>query len=292
MSSTMNFEDVFYQKIGSLHFFYLYKYYPYDEINDQTLAQTDIGNRYLIWDFKNSPDKERKPEDVLRARNIIIERLCQLLSKIDKDWSNVVLLCLPASTQEAYEARYKEFSDTLCNRMGLINGYEYIHYIEDGTPKHEGGDGKPIYDIDYEKLNNKEVIILDDVITRGYTILHFKSRLELMDINVIAGICIGKTFHQKDVDDWETVNYHLTDSYPLRIPKHIRKALVEIDESGERSKYYIKFHPAMFGSKKKRVDYNCIKDIPHGTDILKYLQVATELIYTFDDGGTFSKIYF
>lgn len=288
----MNFEDVFYQKIGSLHFFYLYKYYPYDEINNQTLAQTDIGNRYLIWDFKNSPDKKRKPEDVLRARNIIIERLCQLLSKIDKDWSNVVLLCLPASTQEAYGARYKEFSDTLCNRMGLINGYEYIHYIEDGTPKHEGGDGKPIYDIDYEKLNNKEVIILDDVITRGYTILHFKSRLELMDINVIAGICIGKTFHQKDIDDWEIANYHLTDSYPLRIPKHIKKALVEIDESGERSKYYIKFHPAISGFKKKKIDYSCIKGIPHGTDILKYLQVATELVYTFDDGGTFSKIYF
>lgn len=288
----MNFEDVFDQKIGSLKFFYLYKYYPYDEINDQTLAQTDISNRYLIWDFKNSPDKERKPEDVLRVRNIIIERLYLSLSKIDKDWSTVVLLCLPASTQEAYEARYKEFSDMLCNKIGLINGYEYIHYIEDGTPKHEGGDGKPIYGIDYEKLYDKEVIILDDVITRGYTILHFKSRLELMGLNVIAGICIGKTFHQKDIDDWEIANYHLTDSYPLRIPKHIKKALVEIDESGERSKYYIKFHPAISGFKKKKIDYSCIKDIPHGTDIVKSLQDATELVYTFDDGGTFSKIYF
>lgn len=292
MPSTMNFEDVFDQKIGSLKFFYLYKYYPYDEINDQTLAKTDISNRYLIWDFKNSPDKERKPEDVLRVRNIIIERLYQSLSKIDKDWSTVVLLCLPASTQEAYEARYKEFSDMLCNKIGLINGYEYIHYIEDGTPKHEGGDGKPIYGIDYEKLYDKELIILDDVITRGYTILHFKSRLELMGLNVIAGICIGKTFHQKDIDDWEIANYHLTDSYPLRIPKHIKKALVEIDESGERSKYYIKFHPAISGFKKKKIDYSCIKDIPHGTDIVKSLQVATELVYTFDDGGTFSKIYF
>lgn len=292
MPSTMNFEDVFDQKIGSLKFFYLYKFYPYDEINDQTLAKTDISNRYLIWDFKNSPDKERKPEDVLRVRNIIIERLYQSLSKIDKDWSTVVLLCLPASTQEAYEARYKEFSDMLCNKIGLINGYEYIHYIEDGTPKHEGGDGKPIYGIDYEKLYDKELIILDDVITRGYTILHFKSRLELMGLNVIAGICIGKTFHQKDIDDWEIANYHLTDSYPLRIPKHIKKALVEIDESGERSKYYIKFHPAISGFKKKKIDYSCIKDIPHGTDIVKSLQVATELVYTFDDGGTFSKIYF
>lgn len=292
MPSTMNFEDVFDQKIGSLKFFYLYKYYPYDEINDQTLSKTDISNRYLIWDFKNSPDKERKPEDVLRVRNIIIERLYQSLSKIDKDWSTVVLLCLPASTQEAYEARYKEFSDMLCNKIGLINGYEYIHYIEDGTPKHEGGDGKPIYGIDYEKLYDKEVIILDDVITRGYTILHFKSRLELIGLNVIAGICIGKTFHQKDIDDWEIANYHLTDSYPLRIPKHIKKALVEIDESGERSKYYIKFHPAISSFKKKMIDYSCIKDIPHGTDIVKSLQFATELVYTFDDGGTFSKIYF
>ena len=165
----MNFEDVFDQKIGSLKFFYLYKYYPYDEINDQTLAKTDISNRYLIWDFKNSPDKERKPEDVLRVRNIIIERLYQSLSKIDKDWSTVVLLCLPASTQEAYEARYKEFSDMLCNKIGLINGYEYIHYIEDGIPKHEGGDGKPIYGIDYEKPEERMLILkmMEAAMTKG-----------------------------------------------------------------------------------------------------------------------------
>lgn len=182
------------ESIGNfINISYLFPYYPTTcdfEANDLEWA-----NRWLVWNFKNTPGKTSSYEHNKALENLL-PRISQLLSStFGKDIYKLVLVCIPAASKANNDARYKEFSNKLTELTGMINSFEHIQIVEDATPKHLGGTGNPTLHFDEDFFKDKYVILFDDVITSGRSMIAFKIRLERMGAKVIAGMSIGKTKH-------------------------------------------------------------------------------------------------
>lgn len=174
---------------------YLFPYYP--TTCDFQANDLEWANRWLVWNFKNTPGKTSSYEHNKALENLL-PRISQILSStFGKDIYKLVLVCIPAASKVNNDARYKEFSNKLTELTGMTNSFEHIQIVADATPKHLGGTGNPTLHFDEDFFKDKYVILFDDVITSGRSMIAFKIRLERMGAKVIAGISIGKTKHEK-----------------------------------------------------------------------------------------------
>lgn len=174
---------------------YLFPYYP--TTCDFQANDLEWANRWLVWNFKNTPGKTSSYEHNKALENLL-PRISQILSStFGKDIYKLVLVCIPAASKVNNDARYKEFSNKLTELTGMTNSFGHIQIVADATPKHLGGTGNPTLHFDEDFFKDKYVILFDDVITSGRSMIAFKIRLERMGAKVIAGISIGKTKHEK-----------------------------------------------------------------------------------------------
>ena len=181
---------------GDLHIIYLIDYYPTTVDFDADDEEWD--NRWLVWNFKNDPDKTSE-KDHRDALDKVIPKFVQLLSDTfgKEALSYLTLVCIPASTQEKNESRYKVFSDELCKRTGMTNGYDYIRIDFDRTAKRDGGKKNNVnYSFDNGYFCGKRVILFDDIITKGDSMRIAKAKLESIGSTIICGLAIGKTRHE------------------------------------------------------------------------------------------------
>lgn len=189
-------------KIHSLPYFSFYYYYPTTCDWEATTHDWDIRN--LVWNFKFNPvNREINDFDysnkVEADRRVLADLKYSLLHTFNKEeLKKITFVCIPASNREVNERRYAKFSKMVCNELGMINGYKYVEIIQDALgAKHLGGDGKHVLNIDNSFFKNKIVILFDDIITTGNSVLRFKEQLEKADAHVIAALSIGKTRHEK-----------------------------------------------------------------------------------------------
>ena len=186
---------------GDLRIKYLIDYYPTTaefEADDE-----EWENRWLVWHFKNDPDKTSE-EEHRNALNRVIPKFVELLTDTfgKEALGHLTLVCIPASTQEKNEARYKVFSEELCQRTGIENGYGFTQVLRDRTAQHEGGNRNNVnYSFDDSFFNGKRVILFDDIITKGDSMHAAKSKLEAIGAIVICGLAIGKTRHEHRESD-------------------------------------------------------------------------------------------
>lgn len=174
---------------------YLLIYYPTTCSFEATNAEWE--NRFLVWNFKNTPGKTSSLQHK-RALETLIPKLLRILKSSFKDLSRITLVCIPASTRSSNISRYELFSDILAKRTGMINSYKHITILKDGEPKHLGGTGKPTLQFDKDFFVGKYVLLFDDVITSGSSMLSIKTKLESMGAYVVAGLAIGKTKHERE----------------------------------------------------------------------------------------------
>jgi orotate phosphoribosyltransferase len=73
-----------------------------------------------------------------------------------------------------------------------------IKYIEDSTPKHLGGSGRPKYEINDYNLDGRLIILFDDIYTTGKCMATLCSKLTKHGARVIGGITIGITKTDKE----------------------------------------------------------------------------------------------
>ena len=82
----------------------------------------------------------------------------------------------------------------------MENGYPYVNIVKDGLPRHLTGQSvPPVVKID-DRVRGKYVLLFDDVITKGRTMLRYKEILERKGATVIGGFTIGKTKHERPVN--------------------------------------------------------------------------------------------
>ena len=183
---------------GVLRYNYLLNYYP--TTCEFEASDEEWDDRWTVWDFKNTPGKtdEEDHQDVL---DDVIPRIkATLVSTFGKSsLKYLTLVCIPASSPEKPEARYKEFSERLCKETGMENAYDYMTVNGTSEEKKFGCRGITTKKVtfDEEFFKDKYVLLFDDVITKGESMLRFKLKMEKLGANVVCGFSIGKTKHER-----------------------------------------------------------------------------------------------
>lgn len=182
---------------GSIPYNHLLYYYPTTCETEATDDEWD--DRWTVWNFKNTPGKTKEFDH----EKVLDEVIPQIISKLhevfdDESLSRLTLVCIPASSAEKTEKRYKEFSQRLCEETGMINAFCHISVTENSEEKKFGGKGMTTNNVTFDEafFKTSNVLLFDDVITKGETMLRFKNKLEQLGANVICGFSIGKTKHE------------------------------------------------------------------------------------------------
>lgn len=183
---------------SDLHHDFLIRYYP--TTCDFDATDSEWNDRQLIWSFKNDPNKEtRIPHQ--QALSVLLPKV---KNRLDNTFgtllSNLTLVCIPASSPAKHKARYESFSKQLCDKTGMTNAYSHIVVNEERVARHEGGmaGGTDTITFDNDFFKGKNILLFDDLLTRGDSMRKFGRKLTSLGANVIAGFTLGKTFHNRE----------------------------------------------------------------------------------------------
>ena len=175
------------RQLDKLKVFFL-KYYP---IRIKNVGLEEKVARQIVWDFKDGNHYEAVAQMTAK----------RLVEHFGEQVRNIVFSCVPASTSEKHEHRYKDFSSRVCELSGAVNGYEHVRVTNDRPEVHKNRKKKDvqiqenvIYDEDFFK--GKRILVFDDIITRGHSYANFANRLEMFGAEVLGGFFLGKTFYK------------------------------------------------------------------------------------------------
>lgn len=195
---------------GGLHYSFLFYYYP--TTCDFEATEEEWAIRWIIWDFKNTPGKTSETEHQNTLNKVIPMIKDNLLKTFEeKNLKYLTLVCIPASSQLKTQARYKEFSQRICNELGMINAYPHITVTKEKEEKHLGGSDLDINKLhfDEEFFKGKYVLLFDDIITKGKSMVTFKNKMESLGAIVIGGLALGKTKHERPVTQFDLKIPHI-----------------------------------------------------------------------------------
>lgn len=144
--------------------------------------------RRLIWDFK---DGKRS----LQVAEIVARKIRETFGSMTE---KIVFCCVPASSNEKNVKRYKDFSDEVCRLAGTINAFDHISVEGERLAVHEYNGTKTVKNaqaINFEEafFKGTQVLIFDDVITRGFSYARFACALEAFGAYVLGGFFLGRT---------------------------------------------------------------------------------------------------
>lgn len=207
----------------NLPYFAPYYYYPTScdwEANDD---EWEVRN--LVWNFKANPHNRLYGIEDRFKKDNADKKITKLISGcistlIEKEYLHeLTLVCLPASTAEVTNRRYEFFAKTVCEELGLQNAFEYVEVVEDGEAKHTGGIKHSKVRLDENFFKGKFIILFDDIITSGKTMVSYKQKLESLGAHVVGGLAIGKTRHEEQesnpIDNIESYAYDILNDLPF-----------------------------------------------------------------------------
>jgi hypothetical protein len=170
---------------------YFVKYYP-----ARIKAKSESVNeaRQLVYAFK---DGERYEE--------VAQMTASHLKELFPDGtSEIVFTCVPASTPEKNELRYKRFMERVCELTGAINGYPHITVSGSRLAVHEHRHDREksveqvqVIDFDADFFRGKSVVCFDDILTTGQGWAQFGEQLEKLGATILGGLFLGKTTYKQ-----------------------------------------------------------------------------------------------
>lgn len=167
---------------GVLPYYFFYYYYPTRFTN---VTNTSEQARRLVWNFK---DGIRSTE----VANLVIEKLQSTFD--NSDLSSLSIVCVPASTRISNISRYRLFVSAVCQATGMKNGLGYISIAKDKEPSHLGGTTPAEYAFNESEIRGSLIVLFDDVVTTGSSMMSIKRKLENLGAVVICAISIGRTY--------------------------------------------------------------------------------------------------
>lgn len=173
---------------GIPHYFF---YWYYSKHKYPWVTHESEYARKLIWNFKNGESQE----DVID----IVKR--KLRSTFGSDCSRLTLVCIPASTINSNQLRYKYFANDVCSNLGMTDAFNKIIITKEKSPSHQGGTDSAVYSLETTFFFGKYIVLFDDVVTTGHSIALFKNKLESFGAIVICAISIGRTYSDYYGDD-------------------------------------------------------------------------------------------
>ncbi|MGL5723155.1 hypothetical protein [Cetobacterium sp.] len=124
---------------------------------------------------------------------IFIEALSEILKFENKN--EFILIPVAASTISNNEIRYKDLFDKISKGTQVENGFDCVQILYNKVPKHLEKTAILENNIQFnlEKLKNKNIILLDDVYTRGETMSFYCRQINKANPKSITAITLGKT---------------------------------------------------------------------------------------------------
>lgn len=166
-----------------------------------------IPQRFLRFSTFEEQDISRKIIGFKDGRNVYtrwaVREFSRALAAIDL--TNVVIVCIPASTEYAHVRRWKRFSQMLSAATGAFDGFSHVTLIGNRKRAHITGEYelatniKHLLDIDAEYFRGKNVLVIDDIYTSGRSSDAFIGAMEATGANVVMAMFLAKTrsfFHE------------------------------------------------------------------------------------------------
>lgn len=193
MAAVSNWDELV---CGGLRYKYLLNYYP-TNLKGFEATPLQWEDRRLVWNFKNVVGKTDDGLHEIALRKVIPELKKILANTFGYGMKYLTLVCAPASTSANNIRRYEEFSRRFCEETGMENSFAKIQVIRDKLEKRNDGVGVQMDNISFQRnfFRDKYVILFDDVISTGSTMMIMQRELELMGAKVVGCLCIGRTRH-------------------------------------------------------------------------------------------------
>ena len=102
-------------------------FYPYVPARFKNVSEDIRQYRELVYSFKSGERYEEVAQITAK----------QLKEEFGNKVSEIVFTCIPASSVEKNELRYKKFSERVCELSGAVNGYEHLKVIADKKSIHD-----------------------------------------------------------------------------------------------------------------------------------------------------------
>ena len=172
---------------------HIVSFYPYFPARFKNVGESNEMARQLVYAFKSGERYEEVAQMTAK----------QLKEEFGDRVSEIVFTCIPASSVEKNELRYKKFSERVCELSGAVNGYEHLKVIADKKSIHESRkkrskqtDIMQNIDIDGEWFRNRSVVTMDDCLTSGKSWTALGSKLEEFGAEILAGYFLSKTTYK------------------------------------------------------------------------------------------------
>jgi len=164
----------------------LLDYYPKRYLRRASFEQKDVNR--MILGFKD-------------GRNVYSRWAARLFARAlaAMDLSNVVIVCIPASTRYAHVRRWKLFSGMLCRMTGAINGFDRVQVSGSRKRAHITGEYelatniKHYVHIDAGFFRGKRVLVIDDIYTTGQSSAAFIDAIKAAGATVTMAMFLAKT---------------------------------------------------------------------------------------------------
>lgn len=167
---------------NGLRYSWLVDYATYTAGGQFELSDEEWDNRNFVSNFKGNSELTTE-FDHQNALSKAIEMVSTKIKEIfDDEAQQITLVCIPASTLENTERRFKEFSQKVCQETGMENAYDHFFFKEDDTG----------FTMDMEWFKDRQVLVFDDIIASGHSIMTFADNLQQSGINVIGALALAK----------------------------------------------------------------------------------------------------
>lgn len=144
--------------------------------------------RKMVWDFKEGKRSKKVAELVAK----------KMREQFGAEVKNVTFVCIPASSGEKNEIRYKAFSEEVSRLTGCKNAYKAITIEGERLAIHESKCSKGVRSVNIIKFRKgffegRKCLVFDDVLTQGHSYARFACVLEAMGADVLGGYFLAKT---------------------------------------------------------------------------------------------------
>lgn len=166
---------------------WLMKYYP---VRIKNVGEQQKADRQTIWDFKDG----RAYEEVAQMTAKHLQELFGIRI------TSIVFSCVPASTAEKNELRYKRFSERVCELTHAINGYPYMQVSAKRLAVHEHRKDETEARRKWQPMirtssRAKMCCSLTTSSPKAYPATTAEN-LEACGANVLGGLFLAKTFYK------------------------------------------------------------------------------------------------
>ena len=176
--------------IDGIEYHYIHNYHP---LSHNRVSQSAKQVRNTIFAFKDG----EKSWLWSKVFSLCISKL-SCFSEI-KD--NAVLVPIPASSKKSHGKRFTKFCKDLSSRLNIVDGFRTLWIEYDREPlKGTYGENK-IHNLTFNSkyIKGKHVLLIDDVITTGASLVQIGKKLLELGAASVIGIFMARTVRDTEI---------------------------------------------------------------------------------------------